>query len=122
MSRALAVDQESVAAFRGALQGAVDPLAAVAGEKGEMVFLATKTFGQDYMTFCDSVGANDLYPLHTRSEARRRREALFPYLGQPLLHGVLSHEGFLLNVFVDKASGVVIHWEWQPEPGSQKQV
>ena len=119
MSRTLPIDQESVAAFRRALQGVVDPLAAVAGEKGEMVFLATKTFGQDYMMFCDSVVANDFYPLHTRSEARRRREALFPYLGQPLFHGGLSHAGFLFNVFADKASGVVIHWEVQPEPGAQ---
>jgi hypothetical protein len=47
---------------------------------------------------------------------RRRREAIFPYLGKPPLHGGLSHAGFLLNVFVGKASGVVIHWESQPKP------
>jgi len=118
----LVFDQESVPAFRSLLQVAVDPLVAAAGEKGEMVFLATKTFDQGYMAFCDSLSANSFYPLHARSEARRRREALFPYLGLPLFHGILSHAGFLFNVFVDKASGAVIHWESQPEPGPQQRA
>ena len=80
------------------------------------MFLDTKTFEQNYMAFCDNFAANSFYPPHARSEMRRRREAIFLYLGQPLLHGGLSHAGFMLNVFVDKASGVVIHWESQPEP------
>ena len=114
--RAFTIKQEHVPAFRAALRAVADPLAAGAGEAGEIVFLDTKTFEQDYMAFCDDFAANSRYPPHARSGMRQRREAIFPYLGQPLLHGGLSHVGFMLNVFVDKASGVVIHWESQPEP------
>jgi hypothetical protein len=110
------IEQEYVPAFRAALQAEADPLAAGAGETGDIVFLDTKTFEQDYMAFCDNFCANNFYPEHARSEMRQRRESIFPYLGQPLLHGGLSHDGFMLNVFVDKSSGVVVHWESQPEP------
>lgn len=116
MLRDFTIEQEHVPAFRAALLAVPDPLAAGAGEAGEIVFLDTKTFEQDYMAFCDNFAANSSYPPHARSEARRRREAIFPYLGQPLLHGGLSHAGSMLNVFVDKASNIVIHWESQLEP------
>ncbi len=114
------IEQQNVSAFRAALRAVADPLAAGAGEAGELVFLNTKTFEQDYMAFCDNFVANGFYPPYARSEMRRRREAIFPYLGKPFLHGGLSHAGFMLNVFVDKASGVVIHWESQPEPRQEK--
>jgi hypothetical protein len=110
------IEQEHVPAFQAALRAVADPLAAAAAEAGEIVFLDTKTFGQDYMEFCDNFAANSFYPPQARSEMRRRRQAIFPYLGQPLLHGGLSQAGFMLNVFVDKASGAVIHWESQTEP------
>jgi hypothetical protein len=47
----------------------------------------------------------------------QRQQVIYPYLGQPLLHGGLSHAGLSFNVFVDKASGVVIHFEVNWEPG-----
>ena len=116
--REFTIEQENVPAFRRALRALADPLVAEAGESGEFVFLDTTTFEHDYMAFCDNFADNSFYPPDARSEMRRRRQAIFPYLGKPLLHGALSHVGFMLNVFVDKASGVVIHWESQPEPGS----
>ena len=114
--RDFTIEQEYVSALKLRLRSVNDPLAAGAAEAGEIVFLDTKTFELDYMAFCDNFAANSFYPPHARSEMQRRREAIFPYLGKPLLHGGLSHAGFVLNVFVDKASGVVIHWESQPEP------
>lgn len=116
MVRAFTIEAEHVPAFRAALRAVADPVAAGAGVAGEIVFLDTKTFEPDYMAFCDNFAANSFYPPHARSEMRRRRAAIFPYLGRPLLHGGLSHDGNMLNVFVDKAAGVVIHWESQPEP------
>ena len=116
MVREFTIEQECVPALRAALRAVADPLAAGAGEAGEIMFLDTKTFEQDYIAFCDNFAANSFYPPHARSGMRQRRAAIFPYLGQPLLHGGLSHDGLMLNVFVDKASGIVIHWESQPEP------
>lgn len=114
--RDFTIEQEHVPAFRVALQAVADPLAAGAGEVGEIIYLETKSLEQDFLVFCDNFVANSFYPPHARSEMQRRRTAIFPYLGQPLLHGLLSHAGFMLNVFVDKASYVVIHWESKPEP------
>ena len=114
--RAFTIEQEHVAAFRAALRVVADPSAADAGETGEIVFLDTKTFEQDYLAFCDDFAANSFYPPRARAEMRRRRAALAPHLGRPLLHGGLSHAGSMFNVFVDKSVGVVIHWESKPEP------
>src|SRR5262245_23392592 len=108
----LPIEQEHIPAFRAALRAVADPLAPGAAEAGDVVFLATKVFEQDYLTFCDNFAARRWsHSARARSRMRQRREALRPYLGRPILHGGLSHAGFALNVFVDKASGVVIHWE-----------
>ena len=111
----LLIEQEHIPAFRAALGAAPDLLAAGAAEAGDIVFLATKVIEQGYLTFCDNFAARRwTYPAHARSKMRRRREALRPHLGLPILHGGVSHAGFMLNVFVDKASGAVIHWERDP--------
>ena len=113
----LTVDQDLVPAFRAALSAVPDPLAAGAGEAGEIVFLGTVVFENDYMRFCDDFAASWFtYPRRARDRMRRRREALFPHLGQSLLHGGVSYQGFALNVFVVQASGVVACWESQAEP------
>lgn len=114
----LTVDQESVPAFRAALRAVPDPLVSGAGEVGEIVFLDTKVFDDEYMRFCDDFAAGWLrYPKRAREEMRRRRAALFPHLGQPILHGGVSYRGFALNVFVVQASGAVACWESRAEAG-----
>jgi hypothetical protein len=106
------IGQEHVPAFRAALRAGPDSLAAGAADAGEIVFLDTKVFEQDYMTFCDNFAARRwTYSAHARLRMRRRREAIYSYLGRPILHGVLYHAGFVLNVVVDNASGAVIHRE-----------
>jgi hypothetical protein len=112
----IAIEREHAPAFRATLRAVEDPLAAGAADGGQIFFLDTKVFEQSYMEFCDYYAASDSHPPDSRSGMRQRREAIYPYLGQSLLHGGLSHAGFMFNVFVDKASGVVNHLEVNREP------
>ncbi len=117
----LPIEQEQITVFRAAVKAVTDSRVANAGACGELVFLKTKVFEQDYMDFCDNFIANDYYPEYARSKMQLRRDALLPFLGHPLLHGGLQCGeipvgGFGLNVFVDKASGRVIHWELNALP------
>ncbi len=103
------IEHESVEAFRSYLRATEDPDNERIGELGEIVFLDTKVFHDDYMQFCDDFAANSLtYPKHARDEMRQRRAALFPYLGMAILHGGISYEGVFLNVFVLKSTGQVL--------------
>jgi Type II secretion system (T2SS), protein E, N-terminal domain len=112
----IAIETEHAPTFLAALRAVEDPLVAGAAEGGEIYFLDTKVFDQGYMELCDYAAASNSNSPGIRSEMRQRREASYPFLGLPLIHGGLSHAGSSFNVFVDKTSGVVIHFEVHREP------
>jgi hypothetical protein len=102
--------------FRAALRAGGVPWVAQAADKGDVDFLDTKIFNQGDMNFYDVVASTKSRSLKKRSEILERRDALIPYLGKPILHGVILFEDWMITAFVEKATGIVIHYELSRQP------
>jgi hypothetical protein len=90
MLRDFIIEEENVPSFRAALMAVGDSLAVAASVDGQFVFLETKVIDQSWIVMWDDYVANNDYPPENRSGVQRRREAIFPFLGQPILHGGLN--------------------------------
>lgn len=105
----LPIEQEQLPAFRAALQAVDDSLVVAAALGGEIFLLETAVCDARFLERFESVHASPRSRPHGRSETRERREAIGPYLGETVLHGILSHAGRTVSALVEKASGRVIY-------------
>ena len=106
------IERDNVATFRDALRDAISPDAA---REGEVFFLETKVFNADYLAFLEDCATKSSYAPSSREAARRRKLALEPHTGQAILHGGVSHGDVVYNVFVEKLTARMIHFEAIPK-------
>ena len=110
----LTVEQESEDDFRTAVVALSTLAGSAAGMYGKLKFLITININAETIVAWDHLLASSVCPDNARAALLCRRNAILPYVGQSLLHGCLTHESLVFDVYVDKALRMVVHWDSFP--------